>query len=361
MSGPRTTNFGDASWRENATAVLAHYAIQVREFARIPQGLINLTLRVEAGDGERFVLQRLHAVFGDGVNANLVQVTEHLRRAGLLTPELVRTRAGKLSVPMPDGLWRMLSFVDGQALDALANPQQARSAGGLLGRFHAALCDFDAVLASERPPVHELERHLRHLTAVRARHPAHRHAARVDDLAARLATLLPQVSPFCCAPLRLMHGDPKISNLLFDTTATQAQCLIDLDTLAYMPLAYELGDAFRSWCNPASEDAADARFDLSLFEAAVEGYSAAARQFVTRAEIAAIVPATLAIYLELAARFLADALDERYFAWDSSRYPGRAEHNLARAAGQLAAAASLIARRTQAEAIIAACLDTLSP
>jgi len=349
----------DASWRDTAMAVLARYDLSVRALARIPQGLINLTLRVEAGAGERFVLQRLHAVFGDSVNANLLQVTAHLRRAGLMTPELIRTRAGALSVAMPDGLWRLLSFVDGQALDALAHAQQARAAGDLLGRFHAALGDFDAELACDRPPVHDLDRHLIHLAAVRDRQAAHPHAARVDDLAARLATLLPRVSPFCRSPLRLTHGDPKISNVLFDAAGMHALCLIDLDTLAYMPLAYELGDALRSWCNPASEDAADAHFDLLLFEAAIEGYCTAARGFVTRAEIAAIVPATLAVYLELAARFLADALDERYFAWDSARYAGRAEHNLARAQGQLAACASLIAQRAQAEAVVAACLDML--
>ena len=52
-----------------------------------------------------------------------------------------------------------------------------------------------------------------------------------------------------------MHGDPKISNLMFARDSDRGLCLIDLDTLGPMPIALELGDALRSWCNPAAEDA----------------------------------------------------------------------------------------------------------
>ena len=39
---------------------------------------------------------------------------------------------------------------------------------------------------------------------------------------------------------------------------------------------------------------------------------------------------------ELCARFAADAILEAYFGWDAQRFPGRGEHNLARARGQWA-------------------------
>ena len=44
---------------------------------------------------------------------------------------------------------------------------------------------------------------------------------------------------------------------MFAHDADRALCLIDLDTLAHMPVALELGDALRSWCNPATEDAGE--------------------------------------------------------------------------------------------------------
>ncbi|MEX2482853.1 MAG: phosphotransferase [Gammaproteobacteria bacterium] len=341
----------ESPWRDTALAVLDHYAVQADILERVPQGLVNLTLNVIERGGGRYVLQRLHSVFSDSVNANLAAVTAHLERAGLYTPLLVRTRTGALSVAQPDGLWRLLSFVEGRALDALESPQQAYAAGAQIGRFHTALGDFTEPLASDRPPVHDLARHLHHLGEVRRQYDSHPDRAAVDSLTHTLHEILPAVTTFCREPLRLVHGDPKISNLLFDASGSQAVCLIDLDTIAYMPLADELGDAFRSWCNPHAEDAGEACFDLDLFSAAARGYFDQARGFVTREEIEAIVPATLAIYLELAARFLADVLEDRYFAFDASRYASRSEHNLARARGQLKACASLLAQRARAEAV----------
>ena len=46
-----------------------------------------------------------------------------------------------------------------------------------------------------------------------------------------------------------------------------------------MPIALELGDALRSWCNPATEDASDARFVPAYFESAVAGYAEGQRGY----------------------------------------------------------------------------------
>jgi Ser/Thr protein kinase RdoA (MazF antagonist) len=142
-------------------------------------------------------------------------------------------------------------------------------------------------------------------------------------------------------PDRIVHGDPKISNVMFSAEADRALCLIDLDTLARMPIALELGDALRSWCNPATEDAPEARFVPAFYAAAVEGYAAAARHLLRRDEWAAIADGTLTITVELAARFCADALRERYFRWDERRYESSSAHNQARTRAQLAIAATL--------------------
>ena len=149
-----------------------------------------------------------------------------------------------------------------------------------------------------------------------------------------------------------MHGDPKISNLLFAADG-RGLCLVDLDTLAHGPLVPELGDAFRSWCNPGPEDAPEAAFSLSLFAAALEGYAEHARAFITDEEAASIVDGTIMIYLELAARFAADALNEAYFGWSPERFASRGDHNLARASNQLAAARDLDRQRAAAGALVA--------
>jgi len=140
---------------------------------------------------------------------------------------------------------------------------------------------------------------------------------------------------------RIVHGDPKVSNLIFAADSDRALCLVDLDTVSRMAVALELGDALRSWCNPATEDALSARFVRPFFEAAVAGYAEAAPGFLAPAEWQAIPAGTLTITVELAARFCADALRERYFGWDNRRYPSASAHNQARTRGQLQVAESL--------------------
>jgi len=135
-------------------------------------------------------------------------------------------------------------------------------------------------------------------------------------------------------PERHIHGDLKISNVRF--AGAEATALIDLDTLAHGTLDVELGDAMRSWCNPAGEDASATEVDLAVFSALVQGYASTTRGDVLAEERDALVAGFAQIALELTARFLADALNERYFGWDATRFATRGEHNLLRARGQWA-------------------------
>ena len=111
---------------------------------------------------------------------------------------------------------------------------------------------------------------------------------------------------------------------------------------------FELADAMRSWCNPAGEDVRQAEFRLDLFEAAMQGYASEADW--TEAERASIGPGIERICLELAARFARDALEESYFGFDPTI--GRGEHNLLRARGQAALAASVRRQRSAIEAVL---------
>ena len=76
------------------------------------------------------------------------------------------------------------------------------------------------------------------------------------------------------------------------------------------------------------------------------------RHFLTREERGALVAGVAAIYLELAARFAADALNEGYFGWDAARFPSRGAHNLARAHNQWLAAEDLLRQQPAAEAVV---------
>ena len=133
-----------------------------------------------------------------------------------------------------------------------------------------------------------------------------------------------------------MHGDLKISNLIFRQSPLVGLCLVDLDTVGRGTMAFELGDAMRSWCNPSGEDVTQVRFELSIFAAAMRGFLGEANGIVSRDERTSIIVGLETVCIELAARFAVDVFDDSYFGWDPARFASRRAHNLVRARGQLA-------------------------
>ena len=305
----------------------------------VARGLINETFFVTAG-AERFVLQRLNPIFDARIHENIQAVTERLAQAGLMTPRLLPTREGRPWSELDDGAWRLMTHVAGANFDALQSPEQARSAGALVARFHDALDQLPHVFVAMRSGVHDTPRHLATLREALVDHPTHRLHAEVAALAADLFAAIDTLPPLTPEPPRVCHGDLKVSNVMFAGEAGEdrdrAVCLIDLDTVGPLPLAYELGDAWRSWCNPSHEDEPEPAFDLTLFQAAWEGYEGGVGRPSMEATRRNLLIGVEWITAELSARFAADGLRESYFGFDRSRYPAAGEHNLARARGQWA-------------------------
>lgn len=321
-------------------AVLEAWGMTGATLEPISVGLINRTILATTG-GTRLVLQRLHHIFAASVNLDIAAVTAHLAARGVPTPRLQPTVEGALWLEAEDGVWRALTFVPGRVVATPTGLPMVRSAGALVARFHRAVADLRHTFAFTRPGAHDTPRHLAHLAAVLSGHAGHDLYDQVRPVADAILAhgrRLPAIPPL---PTRIIHGDLKLTNVVFDDALETAVALVDLDTLAHGTIAVELGDALRSWCNPAGESDPDARLDRGIFAAAVEGYAAAAEGLLTAAEVAAIAPGVETITLELAARFCADALEERYFGWDASRFSRRGEHCLVRARSQLSLADSL--------------------
>ena len=318
---------------------------------RAPSGLIQETQLVRLADGRRFVLQRMHPMFGPAVLDDIEAVTSHLASVGLATPRLVRTPGGELGVHASDGrLWRLLTFLDGRTYDRVLRPMLAAEGAALVARFHRAVATFEHRFAFVRAGVHDTAAHLAKLE--RAMVPGD---PVVDDVAHAILAEAARLPTLPDAPTRIAHGDLKISNLLFsDDERDLGVALLDLDTMGRLTIAYELGDALRSWCNPAGEDTPTTRLDLDVFRAAISGYAGASGGLLEAAEVAGIVPGFETVALELAARFCADAYEDRYFGWDPTHFPSRREHHRVRAAGQLRLAQLVGGARAELAAIVAA-------
>jgi hypothetical protein len=308
--------------------------------------LINQTWSV--GAPPVAVVQRLHPVFGAAVNADIDAVTRHLAAKGMVTPRLLRTDSGALWVD-DEGCWRALSWVPGLTHHKLSDPALAASAGALVARWHHATDDLDHTFAFSRPLAHDTPHHMDVLRTALAEHHDHALFDAVSQQADDLLAAWDGWDGDLDQPTRLTHGDLKISNLRFDAQG-QGICLLDLDTMGQLPLSVELGDAWRSWCNPAAEDSSETRFDVEMFRASARAYLAQRPlPLEQRGHLAAGVER---ICLELAARFLADALNESYFGWSPAVAPTRGHHNLLRGSGQLALARSAADQRSAMEQVL---------
>lgn len=325
----------------DARSVLRHWRLEGAAASLRPlgSGLINETFAIDDGE-RRFVLQRVNPIFDGAIHDNITAVCRHLRDRGFEGPQLVETAAGDAWID-DRGTWRLQTAVTGVSHDALRGPEQAEVAGAFVGRWHATLADLDHAFVAVRAGVHDTPRHLDRLRAAlvgRRDHPLHAAVAELGRALLDAAETLPAL-PDDALELRVAHGDLKINNLLFAPgDPLRPIALIDLDTVAPMALAFELGDAWRSWCNRADENQPEAEFDLDAFAASLRGWrrgwTDGGGRRLGDAERTAMLLGPEWISLELAARFAADALFEDYFGWDPARFESRGHHNLQRARGQ---------------------------
>jgi len=303
--------------------------------APLGDGLINDTFLVTAGEagGERFVLQRINRrVFPEPgrIMENLRVLLNHVgeRQAGgdpardLRFPEIRLTRDGSaFCVDGEGGFWRALSFIpNARSRNALQDFAQAEQVGYALGRFHALTSDLDpASLHDTLPGFHVAPRYLARFDRVVAGGPGTPSSAELrfalDFVAARRSAFA--VLEEAKLPLRIIHGDPKLNNVLFDEQSGRAASLIDLDTAKPGLVHYDLGDCLRSCCNRAGEtpnDASGIAFDLDVCRAILRAYFAEVGAFLTAAERHYLYDAIRLLPLELGLRFLTDHLEgDLYF------------------------------------------------
>ncbi len=319
---------------------------------RFGSGLINETFLCEFSDrnGVRsYILQHINkSVFKrpDLVMENVAIVTEHLqarlRREGVadpasVTPALVLARDGRSHhIDGAGEYWRMFHFIEaGEVFDIVRDAGHAYEVGRGLGRFQALVADLPpGRLHDTLPGFHHTPIYLSQLDeAVRLDRESRLAGAQAEVAFAQarrqLAPLLTDPMESGRIPIRVVHNDPKVNNVLIDRQTGKALCMLDLDTVKPGIVHFDFGDCVRSAANPAGEDARDldsVAFDRSRYDALREGYLSEASSFLVQEEIELLPISVRVITFELGIRFLTDHLSgDRYF---HTRFSG---HNLHRA------------------------------
>lgn len=330
--------------------VLAAYDIgKVDRVKAITDGLVHQTIELKTDQG-RFILQKLHSVLAtQAIAKDFVAVTKHLTQNGVLAPEPVFSRSGELLVSHNGEVWRMQTRIGGKTVHQMKNAAMAREAGMAYARLHRTLDSMKYTFKAKKV-LHETRKiYNRFLGEVRRP----KNASLLDEVESEITYLTKEMPKYFLPeslPKRVIHGDPKVSNILFDTKG-KAKAIIDLDTCNRRPVLVELGDAFRSWCGGAEDDPKNT-FNLRMFKSAWSGYQSESAGMLTTQELKYVPMCTGTITLELAIRFLTDYFTDNYFGWDEKRYSSRREHNLARCRGQIAEFKDFEKKREKIEKLV---------
>ncbi len=329
--------------------ILGRYELgEIQEYRRLYSGLMHATYIVDADRG-RHVLQRLHPKLSTvEILADFEAVTHHLAAQHFSAPCLVHTREGeRVVVDAENRWWRLATWVPGETKNKVQSTLEAEQGARALGRFHRAIAQIEHDFGSQHP-LHDTRSHLSALIKA-VENPAYApHLATVQAEVDRILALLPTLIFPDELPQRVVHGDPKISNILF--RGDEAIGLIDLDTCNRHTILVDLGDAVRSWCRDGGEDERQ-KFQIDRFEAILRGYAAEGPP-LTPAEIEHLGAAGRLITMELASRFARDVLEDEYFAFDAERYPNRRAHNQARTRSMLYLADDMLAHRSAIESLV---------
>ena len=315
------------------------------------------------GSLKRYTVQRInHEVFKDpeGLMENFSRVTEHLqgklsgKDSSQRSLRLVPARNGRSFVRDSSGnYWRAMEFIGGsESLEVPDSPRQAYEAAKAFGEFQANLADLPGTpLLQTIPDFHNTRKRFDYFCTVVEKDSAGR-LSDVRDLVdfALSREALADAIDSNNFPVRVVHNDTKLNNVLLDKESGEGVCVVDLDTVMPGCALHDFGDLVRTAACSAAEDEPvleKIRFLPNTFEAIVEGYLETAGDLLEPNEVEHLPIAPQVITYELGLRFLADYLDgDIYFKVKHQN------HNVERTRAQFRLLASMEDHNEEMRAIV---------
>ena len=282
-------------------------------------------------------------------------------------PRIVPCRNGQDFFRDDNGdFWRALTLIaSAKSFDIAQSAEHAFEVGTVLGQFHRVVSSMNPLsLHDTLPGYHETPKYLDRYDAVVQSPEAQeliessmevRNLRRFVEDRRKLTSVLLDATAAGELELRLIHGDPKVSNIMIDNDTGKGTAIIDLDTVKPGLIHYDFGDALRSICNREGEETSDLgriSFDLDYCESFVRGYMVHAKEFLTDNDKKYLYDSIRLITFELGLRFFQDYLAGNvYFKVKSP------EQNLQRAQVQFRLCESIETRQRKIKEVLAQAID----
>jgi N-acetylhexosamine 1-kinase len=291
----------------------------------IHSGLINSTYKIETAD-EEYILQKMNQVVFPNIKAllnNKIKTTSYLNANGSPTLTFIANREGRFYSEQENTIWQLSTYIPSVVLDRIDSNAVASQVGAYLAKFHAALLNFPvSELEYTIPDFHNtIKRFCDFEESIIKASPER--LAEAKESIAFLESNFKSIETVANAinsgriPLRVVHNDTKIGNMLFDENGN-ILCIIDFDTVMPGSIFHDVGDALRTGTNTSTEEEKDLSkvcFDIAIYEAFMTAYFNEASSFMCEEEAQNIHLSLPLILFEQACRFLGDYLNnDSYYA-----------------------------------------------
>lgn len=333
---------------------------KVLEIDPLSSGHIHQSYLVTTSNTEipNFVLQKVNtSVFSNPVNLenNHRKLTKFLRvNSNMTFAESLLDLNGNYYVVSNKEYWRAFEYItNSKTIDFVTEPDQAYQAARAFGEFTKSLQDFPAdELIEILPGFHNLNyRYKEFRNSILNNKDLVSSVNNEIETTERYYKILQVDQPaFKSMTSRMIHNDPKISNILFDKITWKAKAVIDLDTVGMGYIINDFGDMVRSFTNAATEEEKDLTLvdvRINIFEAVCEGYLRSLKKILTVDEKKHFLLGVKSIIYEQGMRFLTDYLSgNSYYKVDYS------EQNLYRARNQFNLLQSVLRKEQELQAIV---------
>jgi Ser/Thr protein kinase RdoA (MazF antagonist) len=310
------------------------------EIAPFGEGLIHQTYLITQGE-QKWILQGFNQSvfnFPDRIDHNLAMLYQFAKNHPLpfQLPLPIKNKWGKGLSEINGHHYRLFNFVQGKTLQQIDYPTQAYLAAKAYGEFANWAKDVDAKQMQETiPNFHRLDLRFEKLAQVaQTKSGLTLEEQEILDFYLSQKPLVDwYLNQIQNLPLRVMHNDTKINNLIFSNDLTNVEAIIDLDTLMGGYLMYDFGDLVRTVACSLPETSTDWKeINLlsPLFEELSKGYWQGVKSITNSKEAESLLFGGEIMTLIMGLRFFTDHLQGNIYY--KVTYP---EQNFHRAKNQM--------------------------
>ena len=317
---------------------------QIVSIKPLLNGLVNKTYLVETSKF-KYLLQKINKyVFKNPVDVmeNINKITKHIKNKFHQTINIIKCD-GQIYYfdKVNNEYYRMYEYMDNCCNIEKVDNVVCMEVGKAVSKFQCLLFDFNSLeLAETIQNFHHLSSRIKQLK-VAYEELDEKNNRKIES--SKLYNYILQQYKYNLEiekmiekeiiPIRIVHNDTKLNNIMFDKNSKKALTLIDLDTVMPGTILYDFGDLIRSTASMSTENETNldlVKFNDKFFVTLTSGYLSNMYNKLTYDEIAQLTNSVGVITLECATRFLTDYLkNDVYFRTEYDK------HNLDRAYNQI--------------------------